>query len=120
MRTGAGPAIVAFVKPSTVGAVFCAVNAPNAMPVIPAGIAAAPTPFAIVTLEYTTGLAWLTHPMNNFCPVRTPEVVKVMDVGGEAGAVAFMIGEVRLRDGKMGRGSSCGQLRGSVNVRAML
>jgi hypothetical protein len=53
-----------------------------------------------------------------FC--RTSDAVKVIEVGGVTGAVALNTGEVRLRDGRIGSGSSCGQLLGSVKVRAML
>jgi hypothetical protein len=51
MRIGAGPANVAFDKPSTVVAVFCAVNAANVIPVNPCGISAVPIPLLTVTFE---------------------------------------------------------------------
>ena len=120
ISTGAGPAIVTFVSPSTVVAVLSAVSAANAMPVSPVGISAVATPFRIVTFEYMTGFAWFTQPTYNFCVCETPDAVNVMDVGGVFGAVETKTGSVRLRDGKIGSGRSCGQDRGSTNVSAML
>ena len=120
MRTAAGPAIVTFVNPSTVVALISLVNAANAIPVNPAGTSAVATPLLIVTFEYTIGFAWFTQPINNLSVAETPEAVNVMDVGGVAGAVETKTGEVRFREGRMGSGRSCGQLRGSTNERAML
>jgi len=44
----------------------------------------------------------------------------VIVVGGVAGAVAVNTGDVRFSDGRIGSGSSCGQVVGSTKVRAML
>ena len=109
MRIADDPANVAFVKPSTVVALFCALNAAQVMPVKLFGISAVPIPFAIVTLVYTIGFAWFTNPMYNFSFWgKFPDAVNVIEVGGVGGAVAVMEGEVMLRDGRMARGRSCG------------
>jgi hypothetical protein len=104
--TGAGPASVALDKPSTVISVLCAVNAANVIPVNPFGTSADPTPSLSVTFEYTTGFTWFTHPIYKLPLCVTPVALKVIDVGGVAGDVAVIIGDVRLSDGRMGSGIS--------------